>query len=102
MTREYATPRLRIFECEGHGRYFEVYDGPTGVRDELGGYGGTFDTGAEVCAAYAGRIALLYTFDDYDRACLALMEADPEGWDTSDVVPDPHLVMVRAAPIGEV
>jgi hypothetical protein len=87
MTRQYAKPRLEIYECEGHGRYFSIVENGKHTDDGL--------SGEDVVRDYGGRIALLYTFDDYDRECLALMKADPKGYDLSTVVPDPYLVMVR-------
>jgi len=88
MTRQAATPHLRIYECEGRGRFFTVYD--------RGEFAGEFGTGEAVCTAYAGRIALVYGYDAYDRACAAVIAADPQGWDTSDVQPDPMLCIVRS------
>lgn len=82
--------RLALIECEGHGRYWEVYEGPH--------YLGTYNTPADVCRAFAGRVAEVYTYAAYEAACLKVMEADPEGWDTSDVVPVPVLAMVRELP----
>lgn len=94
--------RLQIFECEGHGRYFEVY--------EDGEYAGTYDKsdGALVIptAPYrhpsvtlgevlGGRVAEVYGYNAYEAACAKVMEADPDGWDVSDVVPVPVLVVVR-------
>lgn len=82
-------PRLRLVEIEGHGRYWEAYD--TRTHEYLGG----FDEPVDVCARFPGRLAEVYTYDDYERACAERIEADPDGWDCSDVVPAPRLVIVR-------
>ena len=94
--------RLQVFECEGHGRYFEVY--------EAGKYAGTYDgsDGALVIptapyrhpsctlgSVYGGRVAEVYGYKAYEAACDVVMQADPDGWDVSDVVPVPVLALVR-------
>ena len=95
-------PRLQIVEIEGHGRAFEVYD--SGV------FRGTFDRtdgtlvggsapyrieGVTLGSLYGGRVAEVYGFKAYEAACAKVIEADPEGWDCSDVMPEPFLVVVR-------
>jgi hypothetical protein len=84
---ERFVPRLRIVECEGHGRYFEVYD-----RDE---YVGTFERDESICAAFGGRVAAVYGYAAYEAACAEEIRRDPEGWDCSDVSPAPVLARVR-------
>lgn len=81
-------PRLSIVECEGHGRYFEVY--------EQGEYAGTFEhDGIELGRRYAGRIAAVYGYTAYEHECAKRIEANPDDWDCSDVVPAPVLCIVR-------
>lgn len=105
LTDRTFRPKLEIVECEGMGRYFEVIDD--------GEYVGTFDgdgsgyrreeddwNGLTLCQRFGGRVAYLYGFAAYDAECAAIIAADPEGFDTSDVVPDPFLVTVRRTPKG--
>jgi hypothetical protein len=82
--------RLCLFECEGHGYYWEVYDG--------GEYAGTFDKPEDVCKVYAGRIAEVYTHAAYEAACAERIAADPDDWDCSDVVPEPVLAIIQRPP----
>lgn len=93
-------PRLQIVEVEGHGRAFEVY--------ENGEYVTTFDQrdgrevrypkppGPTIGERFGGRVAEVYGFKAYEAACAKVIEADPEGWDCSDVMPEPFLVVVRS------
>lgn len=88
--------RLILVESEGHGRYWEAYDGE---MRWLSGH----DTPADVCARYPGRLAEVYTYDDYERACEQEIARDPEGYDFSDLVPAPRLCIVRdldSGPVG--
>jgi hypothetical protein len=84
-------PRLEVVETESFGgRYLEVYDG--------GHHQGTYHTqhnGAEFLRRYAGRIALVYTWAAYEAECALVVDADPDGFDLSDVVPRPVLALVR-------
>ncbi len=103
-TRPKVSPTLEIVEIDGHGRAFEVY--------ERGEYLGTWDgkTGAgyrresddwhgpSLGKRFGGRLALVYGYDAYEKACAERIAADPDDWDCSDVVPAPFLVMVRHAP----
>ena len=82
------SPTLRIVECEGHGRYFEV--------DDAGEYVGTFEhDGIELCRRFGGRLALVYGYTAYEAACAVRIREHPEDWDCSDVVPQPVLAVVR-------
>lgn len=93
-------PRLQIVEVEGHGRAFEVY--------ENGEYVTTFDQrdgrevrypeppGPTIGERFGGRVAEVYGYKAYEAACAKVIEADPEGWDCSDVMPEPFLVVVRS------
>lgn len=92
-------PRLQIVELEGHGRAFEVY--------EAGEFVATFDqtdgrevrypepAGPTICERFGGRLAEVYGYTAYEAACAKVIAADPEGWDCSDVMPEPFLVRVR-------
>ena len=79
---------------------FEVY--------ENGEYVTTFDQrdgrevrypeppGPTIGERFGGRVAEVYGFKAYEAACAKVIEADPEGWDCSDVMPEPFLVVVRS------
>lgn len=87
---EWFRPRLELYECEGHGRYWEVYEGHDGQN-----YVGEFDTPEAICAAFGGRVALVYGYTAYEAACDVVIRQDPEGFDLSDVKPRPFLVRIR-------
>jgi hypothetical protein len=92
-------PRLQVVEIEGHGRAFEVY--------EDGKFVATFDkrdgrevrypdpAGPTIGERFGGRVAEVYGYKAYEAACEAVMDADPDGWDVSDVMPVPVLALVR-------
>jgi hypothetical protein len=92
-------PRLQIIEVEGHGRAFEVY--------EAGSFVATFDQrdgrevrypdppGPTLGERFGGQLAEVYGYTAYEAACADVIEADPEGWDCSEVMPVPFLVRVR-------
>ena len=92
-------PRLQIVEVEGHGRAFEVY--------EDGAFVATFDQrdgrevrypeapGPTICDRFGGRIAEVYGYAAYEAECARVIDFDPDGWDVSDVMPEPFLVRVR-------
>jgi len=81
---------LQIFECEGHDRYFEMY--------ENNEHRGTFERDSSICAAFGGRVAEVYGYAAYEAACKIEVARDPEGYDFSDVIPAPVLVTVRDDP----
>lgn len=90
MTRRAFIPRLEIFECEGHGRYFEVTDS--------GEYVGTYERDASICEAFGGRIALVYGYAAYEARCARIIEQHPYDFDMQpewDDNPEPFLVRVK-------
>lgn len=87
---QWFRPKLELYECEGHGRFWEVYEGHDGQ-----GYVGCYDRPEDICAAFAGRIALVYGYAAYEAACDVVIAQDPDGFDLSDVKPRPVLVRVR-------
>lgn len=71
---------LSVVECEGHGRYFEVYrmrNTPDAERGEVESWLGTFSTAAEVCGRFPGRLAWVSGYDRYERWMAEHPEIDP-------------------------
>lgn len=74
-------PVVHAYECEGHGRYFEVVE-----RDHRGNqtFLVTVDTEPEMRAVVGSRPLIVHSYDEWERASVQLMN-DDDGLDPNDL-----------------